>query len=71
MTTLRRLKQEAIEACNFRGHKMKRFTNCKYGTGKMAFSHCSICNKEVVVNAKPLPNEIDIGGEAVALNCEN
>jgi hypothetical protein len=25
---------------------------------------------EVSINAKPLPNEIDIGGEAVALNCK-
>lgn len=33
-------------------------------------SVCKICGKRVVIMPKPLPNEIDIGGEAVALNCE-
>lgn len=27
------------------------------------------CGADVFVNARPLPNEIDIGGEAVAVNC--
>jgi hypothetical protein len=30
---------------------------------------CIHCGMDVSINARPLPNEIDIGGEAVALNC--
>lgn len=30
---------------------------------------CITCKREVRVTVKPLPNEINIGGEAVALNC--
>ena len=32
---------------------------------------CKLCGREVQINTKPLPNEIDIGGEALALNCSN
>ena len=42
------------------------------GTNKnVAYSRCKICGMEVSVNVKPMPNEIDIGGEAVALDCTN
>jgi len=37
--------------------------------GNAAISHCKICRKSVAINARPLPNGIDIAGEAVALNC--
>ena len=30
---------------------------------------CITCEREVRITLKPLPNEINIGGEAVALNC--
>jgi hypothetical protein len=66
MTKERRLKKEAMEACGFRGHEMERFT--KLEKGKF-ISRCIYCEKEVIITLKPLPNEIDIGGEAVALNC--
>jgi hypothetical protein len=29
-----------------------------------------MCGKEVQITMNPLPNEIEVGGEAVALNCE-
>jgi len=34
-----------------------------------ALASCWSCHMEVLVNSNPMPNEIDIGGEAVALDC--
>lgn len=63
----RRLAKEALSACTFRGHKMGRFDHyCE----RSAVAKCKLCRMEVHINAKPLPNEIDISGEAVALNCK-
>jgi len=68
MTKLERLIREAKESCKFRGHKMKPFSH-KY---KMwSSSECKICHMEVVVKVDPAPNDINIGGEAVALHCIN
>ena len=66
MTKLNRLKLEALEACKWRGHTMQRFQNL---TKDHAFTRCDKCHTTVDVLTKPAPNEIDIGGEAVALNC--
>ena len=74
MTKLQRLKKEALESCRFRGHKMKRFVGYRHGWGidpEIAYAYCKICDKQVIVITKPLPNEIEIGGEAVALNCKD
>lgn len=66
MTKERRLKREAIGSCEFRGHEMKRFTKLE----KENFISCCIyCGKEVQILLNPKPNEIEIGGEAVALYC--
>ena len=70
MTKLERLRKEALAACEYRGHKMKRFQKIYNGiVNTAAFSNCKICDKQVVVIKKPQPNEIDVGGEAVALGC--
>ena len=66
MTRLRRLKLDALESCKYRGHDMKRFKTLKPG---VALSECRRCKMYVMVNVKPLPNDIDIGGSAVALGC--
>lgn len=68
MRKLERLRHEAEEACEFRGHVMKRFEH--YAKGR-CLSTCKLCGKAVSVIVKPAPNEIDIGGEAVALQCED
>ncbi len=36
---------------------------------KSAIATCKYCHMAVRVVMCPMPNEIDIGGEAVALNC--
>lgn len=68
MTKECRLKSEAIESCRFRQHTMGRFKRHDFYP-YISYAHCAICDKQVVVNCHPQPNQIDIGGEAVALNC--
>ncbi len=67
MLKLERLRLEAIESCEFRGHKMKPF-NRRYRHWWR--SSCRICDKEVCLNDDPDPNGIEISGEAVALHCK-
>jgi len=67
MRKIERLKREALESCRFRGHKMEHFKN--YGNISKAYSQCKVCLETVAINAYPLPNSIEIGGEAVALYC--
>jgi len=71
MRKIDRLKKEALEACNFRGHKVSRFVNHSPKPIQIAHSYCIICRKSVIVNNSPLPNEIEISGRAVALTCND
>ena len=66
---LRRLIKEARETAIWRGHEMEHFTHFRKGVGWNAFSHCLKCNAWVQIETNPLPNSIDIGGSAVAINC--
>ncbi len=63
---MRRLKKEALASMKFHGHDPSRFRNW---SPTLAESHCVRCGKWVQVNTKPAPNEIDVGGTAVALGC--
>lgn len=67
MTRITQLKREARESCEWRGHDMGRF----YAEGKHFTAICRRCSKWVCVTPNPLPNEIDIGGPAVAVGCED
>jgi hypothetical protein len=72
---IERLKHEALESCKFRGHQMERFfrpyekIDPKIVYSNFWRSYCKVCSKYVNVKEKPLPNEIEICGDAVALNC--
>lgn len=69
MTSLRTLKREARESATWRGHSLSRFHT--YTTAeRRAVAHCRNCPASVVVDCYPAPNGIDIGGDAVAVNCE-
>jgi len=70
MRKITRLKKEALESCNFRGHKMSRFVDHSPKPTTKAHAYCIFCRKAVVVDTHPLPNEIEISGRAVALGCE-
>jgi len=68
MRRIERLKIEARQSCEWRGHSMGRFTRDNYWK-EVRYSHCKVCGMQVVVDAHPAPNSITIGGEAVALDC--
>jgi len=69
MTRLYRLKLEAQDACRFRGHKLGAFKHLGE-VRKYAMAECVKCGAWVQVCDAPMPNEIDIGGPAVAVSCE-
>lgn len=64
------LKKEAQRYTSLRGHRMK-WGNpyCRASGPRMQIGKCRDCGMEVQLNEAPAPNGIDIGGEAVALNC--
>jgi len=68
MKKIERLRKEALESCEFRDHRMGLFnrTHPHYWHSK-----CRACGMEVHITDNPAPNEINIGGQAVALNCLN
>ena len=69
MTIMQILRHQALQSCEFRGHIMKRFKyNKAHTTGT---STCKICGKEVQIKTWPKSNEIDIGGDAFVLSCED
>lgn len=60
------LRKKAREAAKSRGHNMVGWFVID---GHRSYMRCSDCNMRVDTNTRPLPNEIDIGGEAIALDC--
>lgn len=66
MTKEKRLKKEAMEAAKWRGHK---FSGAWWQGSHTFGRNCVVCDAWVLVDTKPAPNSIDIGGTAVALNC--
>ena len=70
MTKLNRLKKEATEATDFRGHSLGRWNSAdSYTKSESAWNFCGSCGAFVAVNTKPFPNDIEIGGDALALTC--
>jgi hypothetical protein len=67
MGKVERLRKEAKECAAFREHTMSKFKTIDV---RHSVAKCLDCGMEVTVNTDPMPNEIDIGGEAVALNCK-
>ena len=61
------LRCEPYDSTTWRGHLIGPWTT---GDRKLSTSACLHCGRTVTVNARPMPNEINIGGEAVAINCE-
>jgi hypothetical protein len=69
MTTMRGLKWRATRAASQRGHvRMGPWESSANRQGH-GLSTCAICGAWVQVLLNPLPNEIDLGGPAVAQDC--
>lgn len=62
------LRIEAIEAAQFRGHYLDEFETLTHGC---QVAECLLCGKQAFVEMEPMPNGVRVGGEAVALNCED
>jgi hypothetical protein len=63
------LKKQAQSSTKFRGHSMKWDAPIEFNTRSVQIGRCTACGAEVALNTRPFPNEINIGGEAVAINC--
>ncbi len=61
LETTNALKRNAAATAYYLGHKMSHWNG--------NISTCLRCGREVVVDAAPPPNGIDIAGEAIALQC--
>ena len=66
MNAMKKLQKEAKESSRFRQHDLAEFVQLG---PHLAVAECVHCGMEVACNTRPQPNEIDIGGEAVALDC--
>jgi len=71
MSGLIELERQAVEACEFRGHTIGKWVVYHGESKSLANNECLICGAWVQCNTKPAPNDIDIGGPAVALTCTN
>lgn len=70
MTNIHTLKKQAQKATARRGHRMRWIPAISHGERReLQTGACIRCDATVHLNTRPLPNEIDICGEAVALNC--
>lgn len=71
MKSLNTLKREAQRSTAFRGHTMRWGEPFGRADGpKSMIGRCQHCKAEVLLAQKPAPNGIEIGGNAVATNCE-
>lgn len=68
MRYIDRLKQIARNASITRGHTLTKFERGEFYRENW-HATCKVCDAYVSVKPKPAPNEIDISGEAVAVNC--
>lgn len=70
MRKIDRLKKSAKESAEWRGHIMGKFET-RGDNGAVSVCQVAGCNAQVVVNTRPMPNQIDIMGDAVAVDCPN
>lgn len=68
MPGLDTLQREAEAAAKRRGHKLGKW-NIYHGESRSLANNECKCGAWVQCNTKPMPNQIDIGGNALALNC--
>ena len=63
------LRKEALISTKHRGHLMRWFRPYITNYRALQLGECDQCGAYVALDTKPLPNGIDIGGKAVAVNC--
>jgi len=65
MGTTIKLMDQAKEIATSRGHKIIDWAIDKKG----AYTTCAMCARSVTITTNPLPNEINIMGDAMAVDC--
>ena len=70
METLTSLKRQATECAEWRGHKLVWSAPHRGEYRSVQYAECCKCGASVSISTNPLPNEIDIGGSAVAIGCK-
>ena len=69
LSTLRKSAQQSTKA---RRHSMRWGNPFGRAGGPLAqIGACLRCGRDVLLMERPAPNGVDIGGEAVALNCRD
>lgn len=64
------LSRKARHAAKARGHELAPFGQTRLWPDHPVWStQCIHCHAFATINPAPYPNEIDIGGKAVAVNC--
>jgi len=69
ITLLNALRERAEEACRSRNHTVRWMAPHHGEHRSYQNAECVDCGASVTVNTCPMPNEIDIGGDAVVVNC--
>ena len=70
MRKIDKLKMIARQACTYRGHVLpKGWKNLTPRPTRKAHTECLACGMYVQVTRFPAPNEIEVGGSAVAMDC--
>ena len=69
MPLLTQLEHDAETTASARGHRLATWDEHRRVHGMSAIAHCRSCPSWVFVVTDPDPNQIDIGGPAVAVNC--
>lgn len=67
MRKIEQLKREAIESCNNHNHSMGNFKRINID---VSMAECDECGMQVFIDTNPMPNGIDVSGQAVALYCQ-
>ena len=71
MKHIHTLRHEAVRATAWRGHRMQ-WSIWTY-PGRTPYQHgigvCQQCGREVSITERPAPNDIEMGGPAVATSC--
>lgn len=69
MKTVKQLKQEIRQAMKFRGH-VPEYKFQTYVKDNWYGISCLKCGCEAQLHVNPLPNQINIEGTAIGLNCD-
>jgi hypothetical protein len=70
MRTLEELRGSASKSALSRQHNIVWMPPCHSESKSTQIGQCLKCQKEVYLCMNPSPNGVDIGGEAISMNCK-